>query len=954
MKSKNFTNSWASIIFLGWLGILSTQAYAQQNALDFDGKDDIVESQIKVSGSYTKEALVYLRELAAGEINAEGFNNNIASGNPGTANTAFWIPTTNGRRLAAGHNGKWFTVQDTAVFPTGRWMHVAVTFDANNRVFTLYKNGVQVSQATISAADTKNYSDEGGDSLQIGGFVGANFLKGALDEVRIWSTVRTAEEIKASMQQPLAVTEPGLIAYYNANQGTADKDNTVPTPIDSLTNSVAGAKSGILSGFALTGTTSNFITSTALDAAATDIVPPAGYTVAIDQASIDASNQTAVSFTIANPGDAVKYYYSIKDAADSVVAGSGPIADQPTGIDVSGLADGDLQLSVILEDAAGNTGAPATAMINKSALAIAATITSEYDSVANQSPIPITITFNKKASGFAVADLTVTNGAATELATLDSITFAANITPENGGAVIVTLPAGAVTDAQGGASTEEATFSILYDVSALTVALSTQEDSVFTADVLNVSITFSELVSGFALSDLKITNGTADTLVTGDSIIFTTGITPSDVGPVTIELPAEAATAVNGGKPNAAATPLTRVYQPSGAPSVKLTTTASNPTNLESVPVTITFSSAVSKFTIDGLELLNAAADTLITQDSTTFTTNLSPVIDSIVSIAVKENAAVDAAGSGNVASQLLSIIYDGTAPTAALTTDASDTVSANFAITITFSEAVVSFDSTKLMLTNAIAGNVQTADSTVFTADIMPDTTGAVLVTIDSGMVADLAGNGNMASDTLSLFYDATTGGGGDTVAPTLTITSSETDTTQASTFVATFTFSERVSKFDSTDIAIDSAAISKLTTSDSTTFTANVMTMDQGTIKISVPDGAAVDAAGNASKAASYSIFYQKSVTGIEELFVQDAMLKMYPIPSGQTLNVAFQLKKASKVTIELRSISGQLVQRKVLGKTASVDESLGLYNVPNGVYVLTLYMGQEKVNRKVIVNR
>ncbi len=56
------------------------------------------------------------------------------------------------------------------------------------------------------------------------------YLKGALDEVRIWKVAKTADEILASMNVELNGSEPELIAYWQMNEGSglsaADKAGT--------------------------------------------------------------------------------------------------------------------------------------------------------------------------------------------------------------------------------------------------------------------------------------------------------------------------------------------------------------------------------------------------------------------------------------------------------------------------------------------------------------------------------------------------------------------------------------------------------------------------------------------------------------------------------------------------------------------------------------------------------
>ena len=96
-----------------------------------------------------------------------------------------------------------------------------------------------------------------------------------------------------------------------------------------------------------------------------ETVPPSGYTVSIDQATITPANETSLSFTFAGAEVGTDYNYSIDDTngGTSAVIGTGTIVtatDQITGIDVSSLDDDNLTLTVYLTDAAGNQGGNTT------------------------------------------------------------------------------------------------------------------------------------------------------------------------------------------------------------------------------------------------------------------------------------------------------------------------------------------------------------------------------------------------------------------------------------------------------------------------------------------------------------------------------------------------------------------------------------------------------------------
>ncbi|MBC7935648.1 MAG: choice-of-anchor D domain-containing protein [Rhizobacter sp.] len=206
-------------------------------ALSFDGSNDYVSLPTPLSGNYTKELW----------INAASFTGfpNILTGN----GTAIFL---NAGRLAAGHSTGGFTqLLDPATLVAGTWYHVAVTFNSATGDMQLYKNGALIQTAAAVPAYTEPF-------LEIGRYSGANNFNGSIDEVRLWNTVRTGAQISGSMSCELTGDEPGLLAYYNFNQGTAGGANAGVTVLND-TKDACIASNGTLNNFALAGATSNWV-----------------------------------------------------------------------------------------------------------------------------------------------------------------------------------------------------------------------------------------------------------------------------------------------------------------------------------------------------------------------------------------------------------------------------------------------------------------------------------------------------------------------------------------------------------------------------------------------------------------------------------------------------------------------------------------------------------------------
>lgn len=225
--------------------LMSGEANSQTaTCLSFDGSNDWVPCSNILTTSYTKEGWVF--------TNGAGLNNNFISGGS-TSQHALWASSSNGYKLAAGHNGSWQQVIDATPLTFGTWYHIAATYDAATTTLKLYKNGVLIS--TNTGVPVYN---GGTGSLQLGSYDGqANLLNGGMDEVRIWNYARTASDISSNMNCELFGPQTGLIAYYKFNQGIAAGNNA---GITSLLDASGNNNNGTLNNFALNGATSNWVT----------------------------------------------------------------------------------------------------------------------------------------------------------------------------------------------------------------------------------------------------------------------------------------------------------------------------------------------------------------------------------------------------------------------------------------------------------------------------------------------------------------------------------------------------------------------------------------------------------------------------------------------------------------------------------------------------------------------
>ncbi len=97
------------------------------------------------------------------------------------------------------------------------WYHVAATYDGST--IKLLINGSVVALSTASGSLLANT-----DGLNIGqkSQPGFDSSTGFTDEVRVWNIARTEAEIQAAMNTTLIGNEPGLVGYWNFDDGTAN------------------------------------------------------------------------------------------------------------------------------------------------------------------------------------------------------------------------------------------------------------------------------------------------------------------------------------------------------------------------------------------------------------------------------------------------------------------------------------------------------------------------------------------------------------------------------------------------------------------------------------------------------------------------------------------------------------------------------------------------------------
>ncbi|WP_145318487.1 Ig-like domain-containing protein [Pseudomonas sp. SJZ080] len=517
-----------------------------------------------------------------------------------------------------------------------------------------------------------------------------------------------------------------------------------------------------------------------------------------------------------------------------------------------------------VSDLSGNTGSGTTDSNNYAIDTVrpTATIVLADPTLSAGETSLVTITFSEAVSGFTNADLSIANGTLTAVSSSDGgITWTATFTPTagvNDASNVITLNNTGVTDVTGNTgsgTTNSGNYTI--DTVAPTATIVVADNALNIGETSLVTITFSEAVTGFSNADLTIANGTLSAVSSSDGgITWTATFTPSASTTDATNL----ITLDNSGVQNASGNAGTGTTNSNNyaidtvRPTATIVVADSALAVGQTSVVTITFSEAVTGFTIADLTVSNGTLSNLSTSDNITYTATLTPtasITDSTNLITLDNTGVVDGAGNtGSGTTDSNNYAIDSQRPTATIVV-ADSTLSAGETslVTITFSEAVTGFDNSDLSVPNGTLSAVSSSDGGItWTATFTPtsgikDTSN--LITLNNTGVADIAGNTGSGTTNSANFTI-------DTVLPTATIVVADTALKAGETSLVTITFSEAVSGFSNADLTIANGTLSSVSSSDggitwTATFTPTASITDTSNL-ITLDNSGVQNASGNA----------------------------------------------------------------------------------------------------------
>jgi len=288
-------------------------------------------------------------------------------------------------------------------------------------------------------------------------------------------------------------------------------------------------------------------------------------------------------------------------------------------------------------------------------------VTSTTNSIANVSPIDVTIDFGEAVTGFALNDLVLTNATASNLVDLGAGKFTVSIAATVDGEVKVSIPTAAVKDLANNNSLASAQFTRTFDRIAPVATITTSEPSPTSKLTFPIAFNFGEAVFGFDLSDLVLGNCVVSNLIETAPGRYAATLTTSTDGVVFVGFSAGVARDA-AGNGNTAPVPLL-VSINTGSTTYKplLSTSESSITPNRNFIATIDFGRIVTGFVATDLESSNATV-TISDLSNGRYQLNLSAVSDGTVTVRLPADRVRDANNRPNEASDTLTIRFVDTA----------------------------------------------------------------------------------------------------------------------------------------------------------------------------------------------------------------------------------------------------------------------------------------------------
>lgn len=444
----------------------------------------------------------------------------------------------------------------------------------------------------------------------------------------------------------------------------------------------------------------------------------------------------------------------------------------------------------------------------------------------------VTFRFSEAVQDFTVADVTVANGALSNLMSADGgqiwtavLTPLDNVTDATN---TLTLNYAGVSDLAGNAGTGTAT-STNYAVDTagptLASAITISDTTLAIGSSATVTFTFNEAVTGFTSADVTVPNGTLSALTSSDGgITWTATLTPASdssdaTNTLTLQYTGLTDLAGNAGTGTASSGNYeVDTVRPSLASTITISDTTLTSGN--TATVTFTFTEAVSGFGLADVTVPNGVLQQLASADGgITWTATLTPAAGTSAPgnvLTLDYTGLIDLAGNaGSGSVQSGNYAVDTAGPVLAQPIAIDDTalrIGDSATVTFVFDQSVTGFTAANVAVPNGTLSALGSNDGVTWTATLTPNpgvTAASNVLTLDYAGIENAVGNSGAGSATSGNYAV-------DTLAPTATVTLSDVDLRAGETAQLTIAFNEIVSGFDASAVTATNGVLGTFTTLD------------------------------------------------------------------------------------------------------------------------------------------
>lgn len=191
----------------------------------FASIDDTSQTGLEPAGSFTLESWCYASTLpGTGEVYT--IHNKFGSGD-GSYTLSFQESGGNYYVRFTIYNGTVYGINWQIAPGAATWFHLGVSYDATGQWQSnkLYLDGVDQGAGAVAFGTGTNIPgavSDRSDPFVVGArpLLG-RYWNGRLDEVRVWSTLRSAAEIAANYNREISA-QPGLVGYWKFNNDYVD------------------------------------------------------------------------------------------------------------------------------------------------------------------------------------------------------------------------------------------------------------------------------------------------------------------------------------------------------------------------------------------------------------------------------------------------------------------------------------------------------------------------------------------------------------------------------------------------------------------------------------------------------------------------------------------------------------------------------------------------------------